>query len=181
MTGRGAWLAPVGAAVLALASTGGVCGGGNVPTSDTCTLPAGYVAPQLTSLEVGQVGADGQFRPFTDRAVVPLVVGGQGADMIIANLRLRGSGIGGCLEQRTLLEVPGGELIASEGAPLRTRADGAGGFVTGDAFLVYYAAPGALVRVRAEVAGQAAMVDVWADTMQPYDAPPPDGPGTDAP
>jgi len=166
---------------LAVASLGGSCGGGSEPlASETCELPGGYTPPVLDRVEIGQVGRDGRFRAFTDREIVPLVTGGQGASMIVANLRLRGTGIGGCVAQRTMLEIPGGTLISSEPAPLRVEPDGAGAWLTGDAYLVYDGAPGQLVRVRAEVAGQTAAVEIWAEELGSIDAAPPiDGPPAD--
>ncbi len=162
-------------AVLALTSIGGACGQSPPPMSETCQVPAGYLPPTLDDLQIGQVGSDGRFRAFTQGEVVPLVFGGQGAPMVVANLRVRGAGVGACLAQRTLIEIPGGELITSEEAAMTTRPDGTGAWITGDLLLVYYNESGRLVRLRAEVAGRTATVEIWTDMIGAPDA------GIDAP
>ncbi|MBE7452811.1 MAG: hypothetical protein HS111_29205 [Kofleriaceae bacterium] len=89
------------------------------------------------------------FTAIAEDSVVELVTGGQGADMIVAALRLTGTGVGDCVAQRTRLEQPDGDLISSEEAPLVVRPAGDGRHVTGDLLLIYYGGWGQQARIRA--------------------------------
>lgn len=150
---------------------GGGCDGPTLPTSETCTLAPGAPAPTVTAVEIGRVGPGDQFLPITDDSVVPLVVGGQGSDMIVATLRLRGSDVGGCVAQSTVLEQLDGTEISGEASALVTHAAGAGVWQTGDLLLLYYSWPGQKVRIRTTVAGASAAVELWTEYVGEVDAP----------
>ena len=174
------WL-PLGGAVGVTAavavSLGATCGPGP-PSSDNCQVEPGTPGPTITAIDIGRVGVDGRFTPFTDDQVVPLTIGGQGASMVVANLRVTGSGVGDCLPQMTRLEQLDGSLESSEEAGLVAHLDGADTWVTGDAFLVYYGPSGYQVRIHAEVGGLVEEVVLWVDQRGVVDAGPDDG-GTD--
>lgn len=174
----------------------GGCGGGcNVPPppqSDTCELAPGAPRPTVTSVEIGQ-NSGGTFTPIAADSVVQLVVGGQGSDMIVAALRITGTGLGSCVAQQTILEEASGDLISSEEAPMATMPAGAGVVVTGDILLPYYGQYGGRARIRADVSGTTGAVEFWAGSLPVIDAPVdtpspdarpvdarPDGPAPDA-
>ncbi len=160
------------ATAVALAGGAAGCGGGcNVPTpqSETCELAPGAPRPTVTAVEIGHDAA-GVFTPIATDDVVQLVAGGQGSDMIVAALRITGTGTGDCVAQMTRLERPDGELISSEESPMAVRPTGADTVVTGDLLLVYYGGYGQPVRIRAEVAGVRDDVVFWAGDRGEVDA-----------
>jgi hypothetical protein len=83
--------------------------------------------------------------------------------MIVTHLRLRGSGVPACVEQRTVLEHLDGSPISSEEFPVPTDPAGAGTWITGQLFMIYRDAPGAKVRMRTEVAGVERSVELFVD------------------
>ena len=66
------WLAAVAVLFLAAGNLGVSCGPPS-PTPDTCDMPGPLSDGAITSLEIGGV-VGGQFVPFTDGAVAPLVM-----------------------------------------------------------------------------------------------------------
>lgn len=166
-------LAAVAALVLAAGNLGMSCGPPS-PTPDTCDMPGPVSDGAITSLEIGGV-VDGRFVPYTDGAVAPLVIGGQGASMIVAHLRVRGSGLPTCLPQQTALEQLDGLVVSSENGAMATTPAGADGVETGDILLPYYGAPATPVRLRATVGDRTLAVVVWTDAVGVVDA------GVDAP
>lgn len=172
--------------VLAFASLGLTCGGGGPPPVTPTCEPG--VGGSVTSVEIGTLVGD-EFRPFVDGGVADLVFGGQGASMIVAHLRLRGTGLPACVAQRTVLETLDGMTIADERAGLPTDPAGDGVWVTGYMYLVYEWERGVQVRLRATAGGVERSVVVWAgfeSTVDagvdaPTDAPPPVDAGVDAP
>ena len=156
-----------------LAAALGGCGGGcNVPPppqSDICELPPGAPRPTVTSVEIGR-RLGGVFTPIVADSVVELVIGGQGSDMVVAALRITGTGLGSCTAQETILEQADGDLITFEQAPLVTVPAGPDAVVTGDILLPYYGIYGALVRIRAEVSGTTVAVEFWAGGKYDVDA-----------
>lgn len=160
------------ATALALANLAVTCGPAP-PSTDTCTLPpidaGGERDGTITSIEVGTL--DGTtFTPFVDDGVATLQSGGQGSTMIVAHLRLRGSGIPACLQQKTFVEQLDGTLLISEEAGLPMDADGAGGWVSGAMFLVYDRQPGVQVRIRTQIGAMERAVTVWVDWRGAVDA-----------
>ena len=159
------------AVVLALfagGSLGFTCGGPTLPTPETCTpeepLPGGEPndGATISSLEIGRMEGDA-FIPFVDDQVAFTQFGGQGSQMIIAKLRLRGSGIPDCLAQKTVMEQVGGEAIISEEAALPMDPAADGSLISGAMFLIYDRAPGLHVRLRSEVGTVTRSVTVWVD------------------
>ncbi|MBE7454331.1 MAG: hypothetical protein HS111_37410 [Kofleriaceae bacterium] len=169
--------------LLALAAAASGCGGGcnlpPTPSSETCEPAPGEPAPTISAIEIGR-RVDGVFTAIAEDSVVELVTGGQGADMIVAALRLTGTGVGDCVAQRTRLEQPDGDLISSEEAPLVVRPAGDGRHVTGDLLLIYYGGWGQQARIRAEVGGARAEVLFWAGDRGEVDAATADAPILDA-
>jgi hypothetical protein len=161
--------------LLAGASLGMTCGPGPQVTEMCTPAPIGSLPDAtITSLEIGTM--DGRaFIPFTDQGVAPLTIGGQGSDMIVTHLRLKGSGVPACLSQRTALEQLDGTEIATEQAAVPTEPDGDGGWVSGSMFMVYFGAPGHQIRFRSKVESVERTVVVWAGSTGTVDA------GVDAP
>lgn len=162
------WLTAVAVLVLAAGNLGVSCGPPS-PTPDTCEMPGPVSDGAVTSIEIGGL-VDGQFVAFTDGGVAPLVVGGQGATMIVAHLRVRGSGLPTCLPQMTALEQLDGLVVSSENGPMSTTPAGADGVLTGDILLPYYGAPATQVRLRATVGTRTTTVVVWTDAVGVIDA-----------
>ena len=79
----------------------------------------------LSSLEIGR--DDEVFTPYHDGDPPKIVIGGQGSTMMGLRLRLQGSNIPPCLEQRTEYLAPGDGHSAS---PLKTYSEADGSFTT---------------------------------------------------
>ena len=159
----------IAVALVAFANLAVTCGPAP-PHSDTCALSAGTADAGLrdgtvTSLEVGTVDGSGRFAPFVADTVVPLQLGGQGSTMIVAHLRLRGSGIPSCLPQTTQLEYLDGTPIITESAPVPLELGGDGAWTSGALLLVYDREPGAKVRVHTVVDGVETSVALWLDAV----------------
>jgi hypothetical protein len=152
-----------------LAGSGSGCNVPPPPQSDICDLAPGAPRPTVTAVEIGQK-TDGVFAAIAEGSVVPLVVGGQGSDMVVAALRLTGTGLGSCTAQTTFLESASGELYSSEEAAIVTSPAGAGTFVTGSILLPYYGSYGSLVRIRTSVSGTMDAVEFYAGDMFDVDA-----------
>lgn len=159
----------IAALAIPLAGCGGGCNVPPPPQSDICELPANAPRPTVTGVEIGQ-RQGGVFAPIVADSVVELVTGGQGSDMVVAALRIRGAGLGDCTAQETILEQLDGDLITFEQAALVTVPAGPDTVVTGDILLPYYGVYGALVRIRAEVSGTTAAVEFWAGSRDDGDA-----------
>lgn len=157
-----------------LAGCGSSCNPQPPPQSDICELAPGAPRPTVTAVEIGQK-PNGMFAPIVEDSVVQLVVGGQGSDMVVAALRITGTGLGSCIAQQTRLESAGGELITSEEAPLVTSPAGPDMVVTGSILLPYYGPYGSYVRIRANVQGANDEVYFWTDERSNIDATTPDG------
>ncbi len=139
------------------------------PSPETCDLPGPIADGAITSVEIGQV-VNGQFVPFTDGAIAPVVYGGQGAPMIVAQLRIRGAGVPACLAQVTRLQKLDGLDISSLEAGVQTSPAGPGVWLGGEMFLVYYGPPAHQVRLTAEVEDQRTSVVVWTESVGTIDA-----------
>jgi hypothetical protein len=161
-------LAPIAALFLAAGNLGMSCGP-PPPTPEICDLPGPVADGAITSVEIGQV-VNGQFTPFTDGAIAPVVYGGQGAPMIVAQLRIRGTGVPACLAQETHLERLDGLDISSLEAGIETTPIGPGVWLGGEMYLVYYGPVANQVRLRAQVEDQSVSVVVWADAVGTIDA-----------
>lgn len=164
-------LALVGLA--AVANLGMTCGPAS-PAPDLCDTPGPVADGGVTSIEIGGM-VDGQFVPFVDDAVAPLVFGGQGSPMVVARLRVHGAGLPACLPQATQLEQLDGEVIASESGAMATEPAGADARLTGEILLVYFGESATQVRLRATVGDLSHEVVVWTDAVGVRDA------GVDAP
>ena len=154
--------------LLAGGSLGFTCGGPTLPTTETCTpeapLPGGEPndGATISSLEIGRMeGA--AFIPFVDDQIAFTQFGGQGSQMIIATLRLRGTAIPACLAQKTVMEQVGGSLISSEEAALPLDPAGDGSLISAAMFLIYSREPGLEVELRSEVGSVTTSVTVWVD------------------
>jgi hypothetical protein len=163
------------AALLAGGSLGFSCGPAP-PVTETCIpdepLPGGEPldGAGITSLEIGRREGDA-FVPFTDDEIATLQIGGQGSDMIVALLRVRGTDVPACLPQKTFMERLDGTLLVSEEAALPTVADGPGTWLTNAMFLVYFYERGVQVRLRTEVGDAEHAVVVWVEERgSPVDA-----------
>lgn len=158
--------------LLATASLGLTCGP-PPPSSDTCAptaIDAGSIPDaSITSLEIGRM-ENGTFIPFVDGGVAPLTIGGQGSTMLVAYLRVRGSGVPACLPQTTRLQGLDGTEWSSEQAPMKTEPAGAGTWVTGAMFLVYFGESQVQVRLKAQVGSRQTEVVVWTDAVGTVDA-----------
>jgi hypothetical protein len=157
-----------------LAGSASGCNPQDPPQSDICELAPGAPRPTVTSVEIG-TRVNGMYMPIADNSVVQLVTGGQGSDMVVAALRITGTGLGSCTAQTTFLESPSGELYSSEEAPVVTSPAGTNTVVTGSILLPYYGSYGSLVRIRTNVSGTMDQVEFWAGDMFDIDA------ATDAP
>lgn len=166
---RRRWFALSAVVCLAAAGSLGMTCGPAPPTPDTCDMPGPVPDSAVSSIEIGGV-VDGQFVPFVDGAVVPLVFGGQGSPMIVAHLRVHGAGLPACLPQATRLEQLDGEVIASESGAMATEPAGADARLTGEIFLVYFGESATQVRLRATVGDRSHEVVVWTDAVGMLDA-----------
>lgn len=162
------WLVRTAVLALATGSLGVTCGS-PTPAPAVCDAPGPLADGAITSLEVGGT-VDGQFAPFVDGGVVPLAIGGQGAPMVVARLRVRGSGLPECLAQATSLERLDGSVESSENSAMATTPAGADGVVTGDIFLPYYGESAIQVRLRATVGARTQAVIVWIEAAGTVDA-----------
>jgi hypothetical protein len=150
------------------------------PSTETCEPEVGGPPADiaLTSIEIGS-RATGTFEPFVEDGVAHLQIGGQGSPMVVAVLRLRGSGVPACLPQFTAIERLDGTSIVSEAAALPTHVEAAGTWYTNGMFLVYFGESGIQARMRTVVAEQEYAVRVWIDHVGTIDAgvaPPADAP-----
>lgn len=96
-------------------------GGGPLPEPDQCASPAAGAVVDTLEVDVSEVGA---FTPVADDAIVSLVRGGQGGQMLPVRLRITGAAAPACLAQTTQLSL-GANLAGFVDAPLSTYADGA--------------------------------------------------------
>ncbi len=156
--------------LLAGASVGMTCGPSPQVTEICTPAPPGSLPDAtVTSLEIGTMDG-GRFVPFVDDGIAPVTTGGQGADMFVTALRIRGSGVPDCLRQRTVIERLDGTELLTEEAALATHPDGAGGWVTDTMFLVYYGPWGQQVRMRSSVESVERAVVVWVGVQGEVDA-----------
>lgn len=171
-------IAVVAAIACVLTGCGGGCNVPPPPQSDICELAPGQARPTVASVEIGQTST-GVFAPIVEDSIVELVTGGQGSDMVVAALRITGSGLSSCVAQQTILEEADGDLITSEQAPMASTSAGPNVVVTGSILLPYYGQFGARVRIRADVSGTTDSVEFWAGDRFLVDAPT-DSPSPDA-
>jgi curli biogenesis system outer membrane secretion channel CsgG len=157
-----------------LAGSASGCNPQPTPQSDICDLAPGAPRPTVTGIEIGQT-QNGEFMPIVEDSVVPLVIGGQGSDMVVAALRITGSGLGSCTAQITVLESETGETYSSEEAAIVTTHVASDIVVTGSILLPFYGSYGSRVRIRTSVSGTMDQVDFYAGDMFDVDA------ATDAP
>lgn len=168
---RSAACAAITVALLAAGSLGLTCGPGPAPpVVETCEpiapTPRDAGVPTdgvLDSLELGTLDVNGVFYAYVDDKPVSLSFGGQGSTMLVTHLRVRGAAAPACLEQRTTMTAAGGEVIASESAPLPTDAAPDGARVTTSMYLVYDREPGVPVHLHAEAGGLTRDLTVWID------------------
>lgn len=119
--------------VLSIVSVGGFCqggGGGPVPESEVCRMPAGEASIDtlaVRSIETREILSDGDALPFT--------VGGQGTTMIGVRLVLTGADVPACMAQETTVTGPEDEPWASASVALPTTERPDGTFITGDLWL----------------------------------------------
>jgi hypothetical protein len=123
-------LLPLAAAALASVATSAP----PLPEPDTCSSPPAELSLDL--LEIGP-GDDGNsaFVPFVDGDEIPIVVGGQGSDMIVLRIRIAGEDAPACLPQTTRV-LSGGVQVAGETRPLTTVDAGDGTRVTPPIYMI---------------------------------------------
>jgi hypothetical protein len=120
----------------------------------TCT-PSGAAA-QVDALELG-ASEEAAFTPLADGDPVNVVVGGQGATMIIVRLRVRGAPAPLCLPQSTSVTAPDDPLdvLARSDASLATNLESDGSRSTGQLLLPgRYPSPGGGIAVTTRAGGQ---------------------------
>lgn len=142
-----------------------------LPQSDICDLAPGAPRPAVTAVEIGR-RPNGVFAPIVEDSVVELVLGGQGSDMVVASLRITGTGLTSCMAQETIFEEANGDLHSSESAPMATIPAGPDVVVSGDILLPFYGPYGTRVRIRADVNGTTDTVEFWAGSLPQVDAAP---------
>ena len=149
------------ASAVAFSGCGGSCAPPPfVPSSQTCGEPA--TTFDLDTIEIG-VAADGGFFALADGDVIQPISGGQGAEMILAHLRVSGPGVPACLAQNTGVYSEG-DLVGSFNLPMATTlvAGDVSTRITGDMFLVLdYLEYGQLVTIRAAAGGVTHDVTVY--------------------
>jgi len=151
-----------GLAALALGGCGSSCNQQPLPSSDVCELAPGAPRATVALVEIGRLEND-QFVPIVADSVAPLTTGGQGIDMIVAALRVTGTGLTTCIAQETVLETVDGMNYSSESAPILARMVAPSVMVTGSILLPFYGPSGQPARLRATVAGTTAEVVFWVD------------------
>ena len=149
--------------LIAVANSGGFCGGPAPPSPDSCATPA--ERGTLDSLELGG-GDESQFAPISDGQKVHLIVGPQGGTMLPIRLHVSGAGAVGCLPQRSVIDKDGtGNFpVASSSAPLRTYAEPDGSATTRALYLIFDggAQNGDTLLITVDAGGRHAQVSVIA-------------------
>lgn len=110
----------------------------SLPTSETCT-DEGWRGV-LGALEVGPDGP-GAFEPWREGDSVEVSVGGQGAPMIAARLRVTGPSLPACLPQATRLLDGAGVEAGGDANALRLVEPSAGAMVSGTLLMIFYGGP----------------------------------------
>lgn len=143
------------------------------PDDDTCDSPA---AATLTGVQLGDSDEE-TFTPLTDGAVVQLVSGGQGADMLGVRFRLEGTDIPECITHSSAVTTPDGEFaLADNDVPLRTYPVGAGAAETKTLWLILGGSrptSGATLFVDSTIGGADLHRSLWVDAIGADAMPPP--------
>lgn len=161
------------AACLLPGCMGGGCSTPDSPSAETCDDPPD-IAPAVSRIEIGHIDDD-RFVVIQPGSVVPLVIGGQGSDMIVAALRITGSGLTSCIAQRTELSFMG-EPMSSESSPMSATQLSPAVWQTGVMFLPWYNATSVEATLTSTVGTLSASVSFWIAYQPEVDAAiPPDG------
>ncbi|MSP59402.1 MAG: hypothetical protein EXR72_03495 [Myxococcales bacterium] len=137
MTHRCWWLAPI---VLApLASCFGMCGPMNnngPPDPDSCAAPS---TSGIDAVEIGLGNPldDPVFRVAHDGDVLARTFGGQGTEMGVLRLRVRGPDPPACIDQSIEISDGEGRRIGRNAGPLKTYLDAGGGRSTKPIYVVF--------------------------------------------
>jgi hypothetical protein len=153
---------------LALAGCGGGCNQPPLPSSETCD---GTAHGTVTSLDIGRF--DGTtYTQYQDGDVIPLIFGGQGAQMLVVNLRARGSDLGDCLPQSTVVaRVADGTGAGSQTQALVIDQVLPDTWISGDQLLIDYDLwSGIAIDMETEAGGVLHSVRLWVDYVAEVDA-----------